>query len=101
MGTNMKNGLSGEMWRCYNFNFRTISWCGFEGVYEGFVLALEKLTNTATFQEVLKPLMKTQCQSLGVAGHSLGGACAGLYAACTNNPLTEKEHGWGDQQKLL
>lgn len=83
-------------WRS-NLWVRTSTFCGLEEVHGGFQAELRRLASTRMFQDDVRPAL-SKCSSVSIAGHSLGGAIAELYAYCVNRrQLSEEQRlmlGW-------
>jgi len=70
-----------------NFDGRTRTMCGFEGVHRGFASEVDDLLEHSSWTGILLPYLNGASCSGGVTvvGHSLGGAQASIFAACANN----------------
>jgi hypothetical protein len=66
-------------------------WCGFRNVHYGFADQVRWVVNHANYKTQIFPKL-SNCSDVKVAGHSLGGAVAELFAACANSPNSEKFH---------
>jgi len=69
-------------WRS-NLWVTTGAFCGLEEVHGGFQAELRRIAGTRMFQDNVRPAL-SKCSSVSIAGHSLGGAMAELFAYCVN-----------------
>jgi hypothetical protein len=73
-----------------------VSFCGLEQtVHLGFKEALNKVVKSALFQRDMNAILG-HCSAVDVVGHSLGGALAALFTACSSNNLQEWQDGYED-----
>jgi len=64
-------------------------------VHGGFKDRVMAMVKHPEFQQNILPHLPS-CSRVYAVGHSLGGAVAELFAACTSNAPKEGEHGWED-----
>jgi len=67
-----------------NANIIGRTFCGFEDVHSGFRAEMRAILSTQSWQNQFSTKLP-KCGKVYVAGHSLGGAIAELFAACANN----------------
>jgi hypothetical protein len=67
------------------------TFCGLEGIHDGFVEELEGVSDHAFWRDSVLPMLRSpECSTVNAVGHSLGGAMAAIFAACVNCPTCEK-----------
>lgn len=66
-----------------NLDIRLGSFCGLQGVHQGFANELRRRTQAADWNAKMTPALAA-CAEVDVVGHSLGGALASLFAACAS-----------------
>jgi len=70
----------------YQENMGETSFCGFDGIYDGYVDYIKTVMTDEWKTSILSKLPK--CSKVVAIGHSLGGSTAGLFAACVNRAPT-------------
>lgn len=68
-------------------------------VHLGFVQRLRKIVQDDAFQMTIRSQLQ-KCSKVYVAGHSLGGALAELFAACAASAPKRGEHGYDDYKYI-
>jgi len=79
--------------------FRT-HFCGLpQEVHTGFRNQTMAMVLEPSFQTDVRPKLG-HCNNVEVLGHSLGGAIAGLFAACAHSPVQPGQQGYLDFQQI-
>lgn len=91
------SGLSDTEDWLSNLNFFSVNYCGFGQAHRGFRAKLYRMVGGIDYIQSVRQAAK-HCATVAVAGHSLGGAQADLFAACANNPLKPGEDGYIDHR---
>jgi len=79
--------------------FRT-DFCGLpQKVHTGFRNQTMTMVLEPSFQTDVRPKLG-HCNNVEVLGHSLGGAIAGLFAACAHSPVQPGQQGYLDFQQI-
>lgn len=72
--------------------------CGLaQNVHSGFISVIKGMVGSSDFQTKIRPQLQ-YCNKVDVLGHSLGGASASLFAACSSNPLAPGSPGYDEYE---
>lgn len=82
-----------------NLNFAPTDFCGFGKTHKGFRAKLFRMVAGIDYRQSIARRL-ANCAGVAVAGHSLGGAQAELFAACANNPRGNDETGYMDHRLM-
>lgn len=78
-----------------------VSFCGLEQkVHLGFKEALNKIVNSSRFKKEVNDNLG-HCSAVDVVGHSLGGALAALFTACSGNYLQSWQEGYDEHKHMV